>query len=92
MQAHDIAVLCVLAKQPGRRFEVKQVAEVLKTDYHVAWNAINRLRLHGFVWEGKLTERGRIAMGIDPNWTAPDPFEKRPVPANHAATDPDQLY
>lgn len=94
-QGHDIAALCVMVQQPERRFEVQQVADAMGTVYHVAYSAMKRLRLCGLQMGGKLTERGRVAMGVDPDWAEPDPFMSRPAQnaaAPAEAAEPDQLY
>lgn len=75
-QGHDIAVLCVLAAEPERRFDVQEIANEMGTVYYVAWNAIKRLQLKGLVLGGRLTDSGRVAMRVDDdlaNLTAPAP-------------------
>jgi len=72
----DFAVLCLMAKQPDRRFEVQQIADAVETAYTNAWNSMRRLQLAGLVLGGRLNDAGREAMGIDPDWVAPNPLDK----------------
>lgn len=98
----DFAILCVMAKQPERRFEVQQLADAVETAYTNAWNSMRRLQLAGLVLGGRLNEHGREAMGIDPDWVAPNPLDKAwggdgpaaPVdaPAPEAVPDPADLF
>jgi len=89
----DMAVMCVLAREPGRAFSFTDIADALGVSYQTAWNATRRLQLNRLVETTpdkgcRLTEAGMELARVDDV----QPARPAPQPASGSSPDPDQLY